>query len=133
MKLSRSANKKGILIDTNILIYILGGNSEIMLLLEKAASLHISAVVVAEVLAGTPENKLEEVKEFLNEFEVLPVTQDVAELAGIYRALNKRFKVKDMLIAATAQVYNLTLFTANKKDFHGILKNSPIWLEQYGK
>jgi toxin FitB len=57
--------------------------------------------------------------------QVLPVTVEIARLAGQMRgqfqANGKTHSQPDMLIAATAQVHQLTLVTRNTRDFEGCL------------
>jgi predicted nucleic acid-binding protein len=58
---------------------------------------------------------------FFQRHEVLPISQNIARRAGELRGqLSARGMVReqaDMLIAATAQVYQLTLVTRNTRDF----------------
>lgn len=54
---------------------------------------------------------------------ILPISEAVAkrsgELRGVLRAQGKPRSQADMLIAATAQIHQLTLVTRNTRDFEG--------------
>lgn len=119
---------KHILIDTNILIYQLTGQLDLSDELSSCASLNISAITVTELYAGTESEDLTDMRDFVSEFNVLPLTKEVAELAGMYAAQLESKKYKDYLIAATAHMHNLHLVSANKKDFFGLPLKKAIWV-----
>lgn len=119
---------KNLLLDTNVLISQINGEIDLTDELVKAKKLFISAITEAEIYAGTPRNALLEVKDFLEAFHVLPVTSDISTLAGAYKSAFPSRGLRDLIIAATAQVHKLTLCTANKKDFLGLQTISPIFI-----
>ena len=80
------------------------------------ADLVVSAVTVAEVLAGIEEGGHTKVLTFLDTFAFLGVDSAVAERAGRLRR-TERWKLPDALQAATAQHHSLKLVTRNTKDF----------------
>lgn len=80
------------------------------------ADLTVSAVTVAEVLAGIEEDGHAEISAFLDTFPFLGVDSAVAELAGRLRR-TESWKLPDALQAATAQHHGLQLVTRNTKDF----------------
>jgi tRNA(fMet)-specific endonuclease VapC len=91
--------------------------------------LHVSTVTLAELLTWTLRTNAAPkwhrmLLRFLDAAEVLPVTPEIAERCGQVRA--KMFDeghvvpIADMLIAATALVYDLTLVTHNVKHFVAI-------------
>ena len=82
----------------------------------------ISAVSIFELYAGaTDERKKSDIANTLSAFETLPFTHDIAVKAGeLYIALkkaNRILEVKDVFIAATAIVYDMPIFTLNRKHF----------------
>lgn len=107
-----------VLFDTNILIDYLNGakpaKRELALYADKA----ISLITWMEVLVGaTPETE-RVLHQFLNNFQRLPVDQDVANRAVQIRKQH-RMKLPDAIIWATAQLDNRIFVTRNTKDFSG--------------
>ncbi len=120
---------KQLILDTNILIYILQGNVDIIDMIDKAASRAVSTVTLAEVYAGSDKDGLEIVDEAVGMFTQLPVTSEIAKLAGLYKQVLPKLGLRDLIIAATAQTHNLTLVTADKSDFTGLLRKTPIVID----
>jgi len=90
--------------------------------------LYVSAITVEEMAYGLTINPkmraLEWFKaQFKERFKILPIDEDIAELAGVLRGeFRKRGKPReqpDMLIAATAKIYGFTVVTRNVRDFEG--------------
>jgi len=119
---------KKLLLDTNILIYQLSGKLDLSEILPYGRELYISAITEAELFAGVERAQLEDLKEYIGDFEILPVTSEVAIVAGSYKNVIRSKSLKDLLIAATAQVHNLTLVTANNRDFVHLLKPAPLFV-----
>jgi predicted nucleic acid-binding protein len=124
-----SLKGKKVLVDTNVLIYQLNGGIDISNELAEAESLCISAVTQAELYAGTAKSDFLNLKDYLVDFCVLPVSAEIATIAGAYCATFTHRSLKDLLIAATAQVHKLTLVTANKKDFFGLTTLKAAFVE----
>ena len=112
---------KKYLIDTNVIIDF----SENRLPLN-------AKLFVAEVIDNEPNisiiNKIEllgfsmvtpEIIEFTDSTNIINLTEDVANQTIKLRK-NRKIKLPDAIIAATALVYNLTLISRNSKDFDGI-------------
>ncbi len=129
IKSTKQYKDKNLLLDTNILIYQLDGTIDISTELASAQSLTISSVTVAELYAGVGEEEYEELRDYLSSFTVLPVTESVATMAGMYKSILPKYGLRDLLIAATAQTHALTLVSANKKDFVGLLQRKPIFVK----
>ena len=75
------------LLDTDVLIEYLRGRPKAIEYLEGLSSdLYISVISIAELFAGVKGDEEERsLKQFLLAFAVLPVTEKVARLAGLYR------------------------------------------------
>ncbi|MDX1967602.1 MAG: type II toxin-antitoxin system VapC family toxin [Planctomycetaceae bacterium] len=120
----------GYLLDTDICSLHLRGSSVVSpQLVRQAKSLSISVVTVSEILTWTLRQNAaakwhRQFLRFLDATQVLPVDIHVAERAGQIRAKSfdrgQPLAVADMLIAATALVYGLTLVTHNAKHFSNI-------------
>ena len=78
----------------------------------------ISVAVEIEVLTyhETP-NKMPLIEEFINLATILPLDKVVTKKAIELRRKNRKLKLGDAIIAATAMVHQLTLMTNNTKDF----------------
>ncbi|MBC7382377.1 MAG: type II toxin-antitoxin system VapC family toxin [Bacteroidia bacterium] len=78
----------------------------------------ISVAVEIEVLTyhETPD-KMPLIKEFINLATILPLDKAVTKKAIELRRDNRKLKLGDAIIAATAIVHQLTLMTNNTKDF----------------
>src|SRR5919199_1289802 len=111
-----------LLLDTDILVEYLRGRSKAIEYLEGLTSdLYVSVISVAELFVGI-KGEVEErsLKQFLLAFAVLPVTEKVARLGGLYR---RDFRsshgtgLADALIGATAVENGVNLVTFNRRHF----------------
>lgn len=102
--------------DTNILIDALRGHREARTELHRAKRRWISRVTWIEVLAGADESTFADVEAFLDHFTIKEIDADVARRAALIRA-QRRMKLPDAIIWATAQAAGLVLVTRNSKDF----------------
>lgn len=115
---------KNYLLDTNILIYYFNGEmednvkSKVSELMRK--SFHISVISKMEFL-GFPFNPQEREQAIqLIEFAVLkPLNDDIVQRVIDIRQ-EKRIKLPDAIIAATAMEYSSVLVTRNTKDFNSL-------------
>ena len=115
------------LVDTNIISELCRREPDGNVLAWAAGvtTLSISAITVEEVFFGLswhPNTRIMSWMEaFFERHEILPVSPDIARGGGTMRGrLAARGVVReqaDMLIAATAQVHQLTLVTRNTRDF----------------
>lgn len=111
-----------LLLDTDVLIEYLRGREEAIEYLEGLTSdLYLSVISVAELFAGVKDDEEERsLKQFLLAFAVLPVTERVARLGGLYR---RDFRpshgtgLGDALIAATAEENGAEIVTFNRRHF----------------
>ena len=113
-----------LLLDSNILILHLRKRSsatEFLLHWGEQNNLHISVATRTELLAGMRPHEERTTMALLNSLRNLPVSDDVADLAGrlIYRLARTGLQLSfpDALIAATAIAHDLTIITTNAVHF----------------
>ncbi len=105
------------LFDSNILIDYFDGvpaaGREVRLFRERA----ISLITWIEVMVGVQPEHETRVRSFLkNRFNIIPITDDIAERAVLLRRKH-RLKLPDALILATAEVQDYLLLTRDIRDF----------------
>ncbi|MCW9680582.1 MAG: type II toxin-antitoxin system VapC family toxin [Dolichospermum sp.] len=120
---------KMILCDTNILIEFYKNNSQVISELRdiRLNQLAVSAITQAELYYGAINNvELKKIKKHLELLHVFPVDIMVStqfiELMETY-SLSHKLSIPDALIASTALVHKIDLYTLNIKDFrfiHGL-------------
>ena len=106
-----------VLLDTNILIDALNRVPAAKTELQRNRSAWISRISWIEVMAGAPEPARAETEEFLGSFRISELTEEVARRAAAIRSQDKRLKLPDAIIWATAQAAGRTLVTRNTRDF----------------
>jgi predicted nucleic acid-binding protein len=111
-----------LLLDTDVLVEYLRGQPRAIEYLEGlTADLFISAVSVAELFAGARRGEEEKsLEQFLLAFTILPITERVARLGGLYRrdfGPSHGTGLADALIAATAEQNGASLATFNRRHF----------------
>jgi predicted nucleic acid-binding protein len=105
------------LFDTNILIDHLNGIAKATKEIRRSGQAAISVITWIEVMTGAATAEEETLlKSFLANFESLPLTDAVAERAALNRR-EKRLKMPDAIILATAELAGRELVTRNVKDF----------------
>jgi len=117
------------LVDTNIISELCRREPDrgVLAWAQGVRRLAVSVISTEEIFFGLAwrpnERVLASIETFFERHEVLAVTHAIARRAGELRgALAARGIVReqaDMLIAATAQVHQLTLVTRNARDFEG--------------
>lgn len=135
------------LLDTDILIDLLRGNKgaeDFLYALPEDSSHCCSAITVAEIHSGMREGERQRTTELIESLIVLPVTKEIAEIAGMFRREHKEdsdsigakrtgrkaippeaprklrgfeLELDDCLIAATAAVKGLELATRNTRHY----------------
>jgi predicted nucleic acid-binding protein len=121
------------LVDSNVVIDHLGEVPEASQFLDRFAQdgIAISIVIYMEAFQGVvqsehPEEAAEKFHAFIDTVLILPFSFAIAErcarLRETLRSQNKRVKSRalDLIIAATALEYGLTLVTKNTEDFRDI-------------
>lgn len=105
------------LFDTNILIDHLNGVRRATQEIKGSSGPAISIITWIEVMTGADNPEDEAVlRSFLANFQCLPVSSAVAERAAENRR-EKRIKLPDAIILATAETAGRQLVTRNVRDF----------------
>ncbi len=104
-----------IVVDTNLLIYVLGGNKHVAGFLEKK-ELFISVITEMELLGlyDVSPAGIKAIKNIIHDCFLVELNSEIRNLAVSLKQKNK-IKLPDAIIAATAMHLNFTLFTADKK------------------
>ena len=110
--------RKNVLFDTNILIDYLSGIPQTRLEMERYSRRAISIITWMEVMAGSTQEDEKQIRGFLLTFSILPVTAEIAERAFVLRR-QRKIKLPDAIILATAQEEDRLLITRNTRDFTG--------------
>jgi len=110
------------LLDSDLAIEYLRDRQEAIDYLEGLeGSLLLSAMTVAELYAGVRgEGEQRRLEQFLLAFQVLPVSQEVGRIGGLFRrnyGPSYGTGLVDALIGATAQLYGATLVTFNARHY----------------
>jgi predicted nucleic acid-binding protein len=103
-----------LIIDTNIVLYLLGGDSTLVSLLDDK-KLYLSFISELELLSykGISQDELSVIKRFVKECIVVDITPDIKELCIDLRKRNQ-LKLPDAIIAATASFLNIPFVSADK-------------------
>lgn len=104
------------LFDTNILIDHLNGVEAAMAEMHRYESRAISVITWMEVMVGAAAGEEQLLRAWLNAFRVIAVDDAVSSRAAQIRK-EKRIKLPDAIIWASAQAHSLMLVTRNTKDF----------------
>lgn len=102
--------------DSNILIDLVKGFELAADEIERHEIREISVITWMEVLAGVAPERQTTLRELLGRFRKLPITDEIAEQAVVERR-NRRIKLPDAILLATAIVRGGRLITRNTRDF----------------
>lgn len=111
------------IIDTDVLINYLRGDSQTISFLEKALTdsiCYISTISIAELYVDVKEKEREILDQFIYEFEIAFLNDKMAQKGGLYRqefGKSHGVGLADALVAATAEILDLELVTFNKKHY----------------
>ncbi len=112
------------LLDSDVLIWVLRGNEAIIkkvLSLKDISPLCISVISIAEIYKNIFPSELTTTEEYLQQHIIYDVDHKIAKIAGLYWQQyvkqQKNLSLTDCLIAATTNVYNLTLVSLNARHF----------------
>jgi predicted nucleic acid-binding protein len=105
--------------DTNILIDFLNGVPEAQVATSPYGRRCISRITWMEVLAGVKDTPGEDIaRTFLAQFDVIEITEEVAEAALTLRKHHvPKLKLPDAIILASARLMGTRLITRNSRDF----------------
>jgi hypothetical protein len=122
------------LIDTDILIDFLRGKErarKYLLELSGDSPLYCSVITIAEIHAGMRKSEEEKTAVLLDSLFVIPVTEEVARIAGGLKRETRSHspELDDCLIAATALVENAILATNNSRYYP--MKNINVETPEY--
>lgn len=111
-----------VVVDTDILIHFLRGSEVAKSFLRTVtgeAAPCCSVITVAEIHAGMRTSEKKATQELLDSLVILPVTREVAEVAGRLKQASRqiRLELDDCLIAATALLEGATLATGNRRHY----------------
>ena len=112
-------------VDADILIDVQRGERAVLEALRRISSgendMRVSVVVLAEYYSGCEIGDWPDMDAMIGAMEFVPVTHEMAILAGRYRREATRsgrtLHLPDALIAATASLGGATLLTRNTRDF----------------
>lgn len=116
------------LCDTNIISELVRPrpNPGVLAWSSQVSSISLSVISLEEIAYGLTSNPNSRIQNWFDQFlrnycQIIPITAEIAqrsgELRGQLRTQGLTRSQADMLIAATAQVHQLTLVTRNIRDF----------------
>lgn len=109
--------QRSVLLDSVIVIDAFNGNPQAQKVVREHKGCGISVISWIEVMAGgKDEMQRKQLRAGLKKFSVIALDEDITELAAVIRQ-EKRLRLPDAIIFATAQHRHLTLITRNTKDF----------------
>ena len=103
-------------LDTNILIDYLKAIPQALTEVDRYSHISISIITWMEIMAGAKPTDVQPTRTALLTFTCLPISQQVADQAFIIRR-DRKIKLPDAIILATAQVAGQILVTRNTRDF----------------
>ena len=108
-----SGNK--FLLDTNAILYILGGDEALSTLLYNER-LYISVITEMELLSykNITARERQQIKNFLSDFVIVNITDAIKDQT-IEVKKNSHLKLPDSIIAATAIVLDISFVTSDKQ------------------
>ena len=119
------------LVDTDVLIDYLRGVPAAVESLLALGEVSVSVVSVAELFAGFRGGKEQaDIGRLLAECQVLPVTEDLAREAGLFKKkyfASHSVQLPDAMIAATALAHGLALVTLNVKHYPMVAGLAPAY------
>lgn len=111
-------------LDTDVVIWVLRNDKEIVTAVKHAASEHgtgISTITIAELYKNIYPTEVTATEDFIAHQVVVPVSEQIAREAGYYwqqfRKQIASLSLFDCIVAATAKVNRSKLFTINVRHF----------------
>lgn len=128
------------LLDTSICVSFLRGKHNASIHIKEAglANCCISEITYLELLYGAycsndTANKITEVKDFCNKFDIIPISEAIelfAEQKTILKKEGTLIDDFDLLIGCTAMLYNMVLVTDNLRHLSRLPVRITNWLER---
>ena len=118
----------GKLVDTNVIIRFLNGQTELFSLFDEIENLYVSSISVGELMYGAELSQKKDYNStgyysFCEQMKVLNIDMEIAKTYGKIKSMLKSkgrpIPENDIWIAATALTANLSLVTADR-DFENI-------------
>ncbi len=108
-------NGKEIIVDTNIILYLLDGSDTLVNMLQGKA-IYLSFITELELLGfkNISDKEEKEIKVLLNDCIIIPLNSVIKEK---YIEIRKKYQLKlaDAIIAATSLAYEFPIITADKQ------------------
>jgi len=122
-------NGNSLLLDTNIVLYLLAGDQTLVSLLHDK-QLYLSFVTELELLShkGIKEQEAATIKRFIKECIVVDMASDIKDICIKLRKKHN-LKLPDAIIAATARFLNIPLVSADQ-DFIKIKEADVFFYEK---
>jgi hypothetical protein len=105
-----------VLFDTNILIDYLNGIEAARKEVDRYDYRAISSITWMEVMVGADAGSEVPIRTWLRSFHVIDIDHAIAERAVAIRK-DRRIRLPDAIVWASAQVHSLLLISRNTKDF----------------
>jgi len=107
-------NGNNILLDTNIVLYLLGGDKTLIPILE-GKNLYISFITQLELLSyqGLTEKDFKKISDFISQCTVIDITEGIKEITI---RLRKQYglKLPDAIIIGTATWFSIPVISADQ-------------------
>jgi predicted nucleic acid-binding protein len=122
-------NGNNILLDTNIVLYLLSGEETLIPLLEEK-NLYLSFITQLELLSARylKPNDISKIKQFISECTIIDITQEIKDITINLRQ-HYSLKLPDCIIAATSLWLKMPLITADT-DFKKVDTIDLIYFER---
>lgn len=113
-------SKPIVLLDSGIVFRVFRGEENLMQELEYIGfeNLAVSIITVAEMYKGMRKEEYRKTKELLNLLKTYHINKEISKkFFEVLTDYHNTIEIPDAFIASTALVYNIELYTLNKKDF----------------
>lgn len=120
-------NGHKVVLDSNIIIYLSKGILSFEDIQTNYNDFYISIITYLEVMGFQFSNEKEReiIKDLLNSFKMINIDPEIAEKVLVIRQ-QKKIKLPDAIILATAKFLNCDLLTRNVSDFSNITEGINI-------
>lgn len=121
-----SARDAGVLIDTDVLIWLFRGKPSARRAVESCDRVQLSAITYMELVKGLRDKEeFRSLRKTIHEYdwEIVPLSENISHRATVYIenfALSDGLELADALIAASAVESGTPLMTANVKHYKAI-------------